>query len=81
MSDLDLLEEISHAVKDASMCNSYRIKPKRGADKGVIGRVADAVAKLPSSLVRKSDPGNPEICAVYTWYQKFMPEAAAETAS
>lgn len=31
--------------------------------------------------LRRSDPGNPEICAIYTWYQKFMPEAAAETAS
>ncbi len=30
--------------------------------------------------LRKTDPGNPEICAIYTWYQKFMPEAAAETA-
>lgn len=30
--------------------------------------------------VRKNDPGNPEICAIYTWYQKFMPEAAEETA-
>lgn len=30
--------------------------------------------------LRRSDPGNPEICAVYTWYQKFMPEAAAATA-
>ncbi len=40
------------------MCNSYRIQPKRGAAKGsVAGRVADAVEKLPSSLVRKSDPG------------------------
>jgi tryptophanyl-tRNA synthetase len=29
---------------------------------------------------RKSDPGNPEICAIYTWYQKFMPSAAEETA-
>ena len=29
---------------------------------------------------RKTDPGNPEICAIYTWYQKFMPEAAEETA-
>jgi tryptophanyl-tRNA synthetase len=29
---------------------------------------------------RRSDPGNPEVCAVYTWYQKFMPEAAEETA-
>ena len=23
--------------------------------------------------LRRSDPGNPEICAIYTWYQKFMP--------
>ena len=30
--------------------------------------------------LRKSDPGNPDICAIYTWYQKFMPEAAEETA-
>ena len=30
--------------------------------------------------VRKNDPGNPEICAIYTWYQKFMPEAVEETA-
>jgi tryptophanyl-tRNA synthetase len=30
--------------------------------------------------LRKTDPGNPEICAIYTWYQKFMPEDAAETA-
>jgi len=31
--------------------------------------------------LRRSDPGNPEICAVYTWYRKFMPEAADETAA
>jgi len=31
--------------------------------------------------LRKTDPGNPEICAIYTWYQKFLPEQAAETAS
>ena len=31
--------------------------------------------------LRKSDPGNPDICAIYTWYQKFMPEAAEETAA
>ena len=29
---------------------------------------------------RRTDPGDPDICAVYTWYQKFMPEAAEETA-
>ena len=61
------------------MCNSYRIKPKRGADKGVIGRVADAVAKLPSSLVRKSDPGivvlAEERVAVMRWgfHRSFNP--------
>ena len=38
------------------MCNSYRIKPKGGA-KGVAQRVSEAVEKLPSSLVRKSDSG------------------------
>jgi tryptophanyl-tRNA synthetase len=31
--------------------------------------------------LRRTDPGNPDICGIYTWYQKFMPEAAAETAS
>lgn len=30
---------------------------------------------------RKTDPGNPDICAIYTWYQKFMPEEVAETAA
>ena len=30
---------------------------------------------------RRSDPGDPDICAVYTWYQKFMPAAAEETAN
>lgn len=30
---------------------------------------------------RRSDPGNPEVCAVYTWYQKFMPEEADLTAA
>lgn len=31
--------------------------------------------------LRRSDPGNPEICAIYAWYQKFMPEEAELTAS
>ncbi len=31
--------------------------------------------------LRKSDPGNPDVCAIYTWYQKFMPEEAEATAS
>jgi putative SOS response-associated peptidase YedK len=39
------------------MCNSYRITPKRGAEKGLLERIADEVGKLPSPLVRKSDPG------------------------
>jgi len=30
---------------------------------------------------RRTDPGNPEVCAVYTWYQKFMPEEAELTAA
>jgi len=30
---------------------------------------------------RKTDPGDPEVCAIYTWYQKFMPEDAEETAA
>ena len=39
------------------MCNSYRITPKRGADKGVRGKVSAAAGKLTKSLVRKSAPG------------------------
>ena len=31
--------------------------------------------------LRKSDPGNPEICAVYTWYRKFLPDQVEETAA
>jgi len=31
--------------------------------------------------LRRSDPGDPEVCAVYTWYQKFMPDEAEETAT
>ncbi len=30
--------------------------------------------------LRRSDPGRPEVCAVYTWFQKFLPDQAAETA-
>ncbi|MFO7652961.1 MAG: tryptophan--tRNA ligase [Candidatus Krumholzibacteriia bacterium] len=29
---------------------------------------------------RRSDPGNPEVCAIYHWYRKFMPEEAELTA-
>jgi putative SOS response-associated peptidase YedK len=39
------------------MCNSYRIKPKRGAARGLAQRVSDAAAKRVPDLVRKSDPG------------------------
>ena len=28
--------------------------------------------------LRRSDPGHPEVCGVYTWYQKFLPEAVPE---
>jgi len=30
---------------------------------------------------RRSDPGNPEVCAVYTWYRKFIPGEAELTAT
>jgi tryptophanyl-tRNA synthetase len=30
--------------------------------------------------LRRSDPGHPEVCAIYTYYQKFMPEEAELTA-
>jgi len=30
---------------------------------------------------RREDPGTPEVCAIYTWYQKFMPEEAELTAT
>jgi len=30
--------------------------------------------------LRRSDPGNPEICAIYTYYQKFCPALAEQTA-
>ena len=39
------------------MCNSYRIKPKRGTAKGLHEKVSAAAMSLGSSLVRKSDPG------------------------
>ncbi|MBK7703896.1 MAG: tryptophan--tRNA ligase [bacterium] len=31
--------------------------------------------------LRRSDPGNPDVCAVYTWYQKFLPDEADQTAA
>ena len=42
---------------DCLMCNSYRIAPKKDADKGVRARVSAAAATLASPLVRPSDPG------------------------
>ena len=30
--------------------------------------------------LRKDDPGDPEVCAIYTWYKKFMPEEVEQTA-
>ena len=30
--------------------------------------------------LRRTDPGDPEVCAVYTYYQKFLPEEAATCA-
>jgi hypothetical protein len=38
------------------MCNTYVIRPKRGAQ-SLAQRVGEATAKLASELVRKSDPG------------------------
>jgi putative SOS response-associated peptidase YedK len=38
------------------MCNTYVIKPKRGAQ-GLARRASEATTKLVSALVRKSDPG------------------------
>lgn len=31
--------------------------------------------------VRRNDPGNPDVCAIYTWYRKFLPDQADETAA
>ncbi len=31
--------------------------------------------------LRKSDPGDPEVCAIYTWYQKFLPDEVELTAT
>lgn len=30
--------------------------------------------------VKRNDPGDPEVCSVYTWYQKFLPEEVEATA-
>jgi len=31
--------------------------------------------------LRRSDPGNPEVCAVYTWYSRFLPDEVEATAA
>jgi hypothetical protein len=38
------------------VCNTYIVRPKRGAQ-GLAQRVSEATAKLKSALVSKSDPG------------------------
>jgi len=38
------------------MCNTYVIRPKRGAQ-GLARRVSEATTELASALIRKSDPG------------------------
>jgi hypothetical protein len=38
------------------MCNTFFIRPKRGAQ-SLAQRVSEATAKLAAALVRKSDPG------------------------
>jgi len=45
----------------------------------------DIAAKLRTAYtdpnrLRRSDPGDPEVCAIHTYYQKFMPEEAELTA-
>ena len=53
------------------MCNSYRIGQARDAETGLRAKIAAAAAKLPSSLVRKSDPGivipSPEAVEIMRW--------------
>ena len=39
------------------MCNSYRITPKHGLEKGFQGKVSAAASKLKNPLIRISDPG------------------------
>ena len=51
------------------MCNTYIDKPKRGVA-GWQARVSDGIAKLKSSLVRKSDPG----VVLLAGAQGFRPE-------
>ena len=51
------------------VCNTYVLKPKRGAA-GWHARVSDDIAKLKSCLVRKSDPG----VVVLASAQEFTPE-------
>ncbi|MFH1843957.1 MAG: tryptophan--tRNA ligase [bacterium] len=31
--------------------------------------------------LRRNDPGDPEVCAIYTYYQKFLPDQAETTAA
>jgi len=31
--------------------------------------------------LRRSDPGNPDVCAIYTYWKKFAPDGAAQTAA
>jgi len=45
----------------------------------------EIIAKLKPAFtdparLRRSDPGHPEICAIYTYYQKFLPQEADITA-
>jgi len=43
-------------------------------------RAALKTAFTDPQRLRRSDPGNPDVCAIHTYYQKFMPEEAEETA-
>lgn len=53
----------------SSVCNTFIAKPKRGSA-GWQARVSDHIAKLKTSLVRKSDPG----VVVLADAQEFRPE-------
>ncbi|MBC8423595.1 tryptophan--tRNA ligase [bacterium] len=43
-------------------------------------RAALKTAFTDPQRLRRSDPGNPDVCAIYTYYQKFMPAEAETTA-
>jgi len=63
------MDELSVLCYFSSVCNTYIAKPKRVVA-GWQARVSDDIAKLKTSLVRKSDPG----LVVLASAQEFRPE-------